>query len=153
MMVGLRLQRRQSPLGEAVFVAVIAVLPAWLWTHLYVFDTDVELPPRHILRLFGASITGITLVGIFGWVLGHLSGLLIRPLVFAGLQLLVGFANSVIARQEFADLPADEPVNTVETIYAVQPIVPSWLTLGFLVFASTLIAELVWRAASRRHSA
>jgi len=152
-MARFRLQRRRSPIGEAAFVAVIAVLPAWLWTHLYVFDTDVELPPRHFLRLFGSSITGVTLVGIFAWLLGHLSGLLIRPLVFAGLQLLVGFVDHELALRQLAELQAAATPNTVVTIYTAQPVIPSWLVLGFLVFASTLIAELIWRAVSHRHAA
>jgi len=114
-MARFRLQRRRSPIGEAVFVAVIAVLPAWL--------------------------------------LGHLSGLLIRPLVFAGLQLLVGFVDHELALRQLADLQAAATPNTVVTIYTAQPVVPSWLVLGFLVFASTLIAELIWRAVSHRHAA
>jgi|GEM_PF-3356600 len=145
MMARLRLRHRRSPVSEAAFVAVIAVLPAWLWTHLYVFDTDIELPPRHFLRLWGASITGVTLVGIFSWLLGHLSGLLIRPLVFAGLQLLVGFVNHELTRQELVGLSSTATPGAAETIYLVQPVIPTWLLMGIFVFVSTLAGEVIWR--------
>ncbi|HWT97006.1 MAG TPA: hypothetical protein VN229_05305 [Terriglobales bacterium] len=141
----MRLRHRRSPVSEAVFVTVIAVLPAWLLTHLDLFDSDIELPPRHLLRLFGTSITGISLVGIFAWLLGHLSGLLIRPLVFAGLQLLVGFINHELALQQLGDLSSTATSGTVETVYVMQPMIPTWLVLGILVFLTTLAGELLWR--------
>lgn len=144
-MAGFHLRRRRSSVAEAAFVTLIAVLPAWLLTHLYVFDGEIELPPRHLLRLFGTSITGISLVGIFAWLLGHLSGLLIRPLVFSGLQLLVGFVSHELTRQQLADLQSTSAPGTVETIYLMQPMIPTWLVLGILVFLTTLVGELLWR--------
>jgi len=144
-MADFRLRRRRSSVAEAAFVTLIAVLPVWLLTHLYLFDGEIELPPRHLLRLFGTSITGITLVGIFAWLLGHLSGLLIRPLVFSGLQLLVGFVSHELTRQRLADLQSTSAPGTVETIYLMQPMIPTWLVLGILVFLTTLVGELLWR--------